>query len=76
VFTDGVATPEELAAQAEAVARVRAARVQRDKAVKDSNQRLRAEIIRAVDVGASIRDVAKAAELTRQRVHQILNEPR
>jgi hypothetical protein len=50
--------------------------VQRDKAVKDSNQRLRAEIIRAVDVGASIRDVAKAAELTRQRVHQILNEPR
>lgn len=71
-----MSTPEELALQAEAVARVRAARIQRDKSVNKANERLRTEIIRAIGTGASVRDVAVAAELSRQRIHQILNEER
>jgi hypothetical protein len=67
-----VSTPEELARQAAAVARVRAARAQRDQ----STAALRAAIIDAVNVGAEIRDVALAAELTRQRIHQIVDENR
>lgn len=71
-----MSTPEELARQAEAVARVRAARIQRDKAVAEGNARLRTEIVRAINTGASVRDVAVAAELSRQRIHQIINEER
>lgn len=44
--------------------------------MRDSNQRLRAEIIRAVKLGASVTNVGKAAGLSRQRIHQILNEDR
>lgn len=63
-------TPEQLAAQAEAVARVRAARLNRDRAAADLN----AAILAALDVGAAVKDVAAAAELTRQRIFQIAQE--
>jgi hypothetical protein len=61
-----VSTPEELARQAAAVAEVRAARI----------QLLRDKIIKALNLGASVKDVAAAAELSRQRIHQIINEQR
>jgi hypothetical protein len=67
-----VSTPEQLAAQAEAVAAVRVARINRDKA----NDNLRAAILAAVDTGASVRNVAMAAGITPQRVYQMLGEDR
>jgi hypothetical protein len=57
-------------AQAEAVARVRVARIGRARAT----QELRDAIIAAVDIGASVTDVAAAAEVSRQRCYQILSE--
>ena len=71
-----MSTPEELARQAAAVAEVRAARIQRDKAVKEGTKLLRDKIIKALNLGASVKDVAAAAELSRQRIHQIINEQR
>lgn len=69
-----MSTPEQLAAQAEAVARVRVARIKRDKAVAETSDELRREIIAAADIGASVRDIAVAAGLTRSRIYQLLNE--
>jgi hypothetical protein len=71
-----VATPEELARQAEAIAAVRVARIERDKVVKQANMNLRAAILAALDAGASVRNVAVAAELTSQRIYQMINEDR
>ena len=60
-------TPEQAARQAEALAKVRAARIRRDRANEQLNQEIRA----ALDTGARPKDVAVAAELSRQRVSQI-----
>lgn len=60
--------------QARALAKVRAARVKRDKAeeqVEAANEDLKREIKAALDVGAATSDVAVAAHLSRQRVFQI-----
>jgi hypothetical protein len=65
-----VTTPEQLQAQAEAIARVRAARIERDRITIE----LRRAIVDALNVGAAVKDVAAAAELTRQRIHQIASE--
>lgn len=62
-----VVTPEQAAKRAQALARVRAARVQRDKAY----ERLVQEILAALDVGAAQADIAVAAGLSRQRISQI-----
>lgn len=68
-FTPGVnSTPEELAAQAQAVAVVRAARIQRDQA----RLRLEDAIRAAYAANAHVRDIAHAAGMSRQRVHQII----
>lgn len=62
-----MSTPEQVAAQAAALARVRAARMERDAA----NERLKVEILAAIATGASIKDIAVAANLSRQRISQI-----
>jgi hypothetical protein len=67
-------TPDQLRRQAAAVAKVRAARVQRDKAVAFASNRLKQPIVDAVSTGAAVADVAVAAELSKQRVYQILHE--
>jgi hypothetical protein len=72
-LTTGVTSPEELARQAELVARVRAARARRDLAVEQTTAELHRAMRDAYDAGALVRDIAAAAGLTRQRVHQILN---
>lgn len=72
MFTTRVSTPEELTRQAEAVARVRVARINRGKATDE----LKREIVAAVDAGAAIKDIAKAADFTRQRIFQIVKEYR
>jgi hypothetical protein len=69
-----VSTPEQVAAQAAALAKVRADRIERDKAVEtveELDNRLRQSILAALEVGAATRDVALAAELSRQRISQI-----
>jgi hypothetical protein len=63
-------SPEERAAQAEALAGVERARVERD----DAARRYRLAIVRAVRRGASPTDVAAAAGVTRARVYQIVDE--
>ena len=67
-------TPEELQRQADAVARVRAARVERDNITERANRRLRRAILDAIATGASVQDVAIAAELSRQRIYQMMHE--
>lgn len=67
-------TPEQLRRQAEAVSRVRAARIERDKTTERVNKRLRRAILDAVSVGASVRNVAEAAEMSPQRVYQMIKE--
>jgi transposase-like protein len=67
-------SPEDLRRQAEAVGRVRAARVQRDAATDRANKRLKRAILDALSLGASVRDVATAAELSRQRIYQMIHE--
>jgi hypothetical protein len=69
-----VPTPEELHRQAEALARVRAARVERDRVTADAAENLRRAIIDADRTGASVRDVAAAAGMSRQWVWQILRD--
>ena len=54
--------------QAEAVAKVRAAREKRDRTTRELNQAIRD----AYETGALVKDIAAAADLTRQRVHQIV----
>jgi hypothetical protein len=65
-----VATPDELRKQLDAVTEVRVARIERDRA----GVKLRAAIIKAMDAGAAPKDIALAAGITRQRVHQIYRE--
>lgn len=67
-------TPEQLAAQAEAIAAVRIARLKRDKVSADAEQELRAAIRAAYDTGASVRNIAIAANRTPARIYQILHE--
>lgn len=65
-----MSTPEQIAAQAAALARVRADRIARDAA----NERLRASILAALAAGAAKKDIAVAAEVSRQRISQIAQE--
>ena len=65
-----MSTPEQIAAQAQALARVRADKVERDKA----NERLRASILAALATGAARKDVALAAGVSPQRVSQIATQ--
>jgi hypothetical protein len=70
----GVSTPEQIAAQAETLARVRALRVKRDDAattVAALDEQLRQAIMNALKQGAAPKDVAVAADLSRQRISQI-----
>jgi hypothetical protein len=69
-----MSTPEQLRRQAEAVARVRAARVQRDKAVASTSKRLKKAIQDAASSGASVADIALAADLSKQRIYQVIHE--
>ena len=69
-----VSTPEQIAAQAKALAQVRADRIKRDKAAETVgalNDQLRQSILAALDLGAAPKDVAKAADLSHQRISQI-----
>lgn len=59
-------TPDALAAQAQAVAKVKAARLQQDRAIAD----LDAAIVAAYAAGAAVKDIAAAAGLSRQRIWQ------
>ena len=75
VRTKGMATPEELARQARLLARVRAARENRDKAdalAANADQQLRSAIRAAYEAGAEVRDIVRAAGLSRHRIHQII----
>lgn len=65
-------TPEQLRLQAEAVAKVRAARVQRDRAVEHATQQFKTAILAAVSSGAAVRDIAIAADMSPQRIYQII----
>jgi hypothetical protein len=65
-----VSTPDELRQQLDAVTQVRVARIERDRA----NEKLRAAIVKAMDAGAKPKDIAAAADISRQRVHQIYRE--
>lgn len=65
-----VSSPDDLARQAEAVARVRLARTRRD----ESADALRTEIVRAYRLGASVRDIAAAAEVSRQWVWRVVRD--
>lgn len=70
-----MSTPEQLARQARLLARVRAARETRDKAdaaAARADQQLREAIRTAYNAGAEVRDISKAAGLSRQRIHQIV----
>jgi hypothetical protein len=58
--------------QAEAVARVRSARVQRDRAVDLATQQFKQAVLDAVSSGAAVRDIAIAADMSPQRIYQIL----
>jgi hypothetical protein len=71
-----VSTPEQLAAQAQAVAAVRAARVERDRVVTIASATLRRAIMAALDTGASVRNVAVAAGVTPQRIYQLMADER
>lgn len=66
-----VSSPEQLRRQADAVARVRVARIQRDKVTEDAAEELERQIIAALDAGASVRNVAVAAGMTASRIYQI-----
>jgi DNA-directed RNA polymerase specialized sigma subunit len=69
-----VSTPEQIAAQAAALAEVRANRIERDKAaehVAALNERLRQSILAALDIGAAPKDIAAAADVSHQRISQI-----
>lgn len=48
--------------------------MQRDKAVADASKRLKASILNAVSAGASVADIAIAAELSKQRIYQVIHE--
>lgn len=63
----GVPTPDELAAQAEAVRRVSVARIRKDEAAREYD----AAIVAALDTGATVRDIAQASGVTRQWVHKL-----
>lgn len=70
----GVSTPDQVAAQAAALARVRADRIERDNAAKHVaaiDERFRQSILAALATGAAPKDVAVAADLSRQRISQI-----
>lgn len=67
-------SPDQLRRQAEAVARVRAARVQRDKAVAAASNRLKKAILDATASGASVANIAEAAGLSKQRIYQVIHE--
>lgn len=69
-FNTPVSSPEELAAQLEAVAAVRLARIKRAEATAELKRR----IVAAVDAGAAVKDIAKAADFSRQRIWQLYNE--
>lgn len=62
-----VPTPDELAQQAEAVRRVSLARARR----ADADAEFYAAIRAALDAGATVRDIAEAAGVTRQWVHKL-----
>jgi hypothetical protein len=68
-----MATPEELHRQAEAVARVRVARIERDRITGHANRRLKRAVMDAIATGASVQDIAVAAELSRQRIYQMIH---
>lgn len=61
-------TPEQLRRQAEAVARVRAVRVQKEKAIDVHTRKLRQAIVAAAKVDAAVPDIALAADLTGSRI--------
>lgn len=63
----GVPTPDDLARQAEAVRRVSIARARKDEATREYD----AAILAALDAGATVRDIAQAAGVTRQWVHKL-----
>lgn len=69
-----MSTPEQVAAQARALARVRADRMKRDAAAESvaaADEQLRQSILNALDVGAAEKDIAIAAGVSRQRINQI-----
>ena len=67
-------SPEGHAVQAQLLARVRAARVQRDESLEENTRLLHQAIRAALDAGTPVKDVAAAAGLTRQRIHQIARD--
>lgn len=68
---EAMTTPEQLALQAAAVARVRAARIRRDRVTAEAAEELRQAILDALDTGAQVNDIAAAAQVTRQWIYQI-----
>lgn len=60
--------------QAEALARVRAARAQRDRVVEEAAERLRLAILDAYRAGAAINDIAAAAGMSRQWIWTVTHD--
>lgn len=48
--------------------------MQRDKAVASASNRLKQAILDAVSSGASVADIAIAANLSKQRIYQVIHE--
>ena len=69
-----VSTPEQVAAQAEALRKIRALSIERDKAAETAAAQVelvRKAILEALAIGALPKDIAKASGLSHQRISQI-----
>lgn len=74
-----VPTPDDLARQAEAVRRVSIARMRKERAHQTAQQadsEWRDAILAALDQGATMRDVAEAAGVSRQRIDTLRRKRR
>ena len=69
-----VSTPEQVAAQAEALRKIRALAIERDKAAETAAEMVdlvREAILEALAIGTQAKDIAKASGLSHQRISQI-----
>lgn len=68
-------TPEQLRRQADAVARVRAARVEKDRTLDRATKRLNRAIRDAHATGVSVKNIAIAADVSPQWIYEVLKKP-
>ena len=69
-----MSTPEQVVRQARALARVRAARIEKDRTTQqadEANEQFRQAVLAALETNAAVQDIAVAGQISRQRVFQI-----